>query len=222
MKLVFYSGGTAQENLPLDYALLKLAHPSKDLTFTFIPSHSYMSDVEFKEVIEHYRPLGVKKFLKMDVDTVHSSVLRRSVFKSDIIHLGGGNTYYFLKYLKRHKLLAELREWAQAGGVLSGLSAGAIIMTNNIDTAGFPYFDCDDNEENVKNFSAMNLVNFEFFPHYKNSVRYDKDLLTHSTKTQRPLYACQDGAGIVVNGDELSFIGKTACFTQGKKFYLNK
>lgn len=222
MKLVFYSGGTAEENLPLDHALLNLCQKSKDIVFTFIPSHSYMSDQEFQEVIEHYRPLGVKKFLKLDVDNAHSSVLRKSVLKSDIIHLGGGNTYYFLKYLKKSNLLGELKKWVDNGGVLSGLSAGGIIMTNNIDTAGFPFFDCDDNEENIKNFNAMNLVNFEFFPHYKNSKRYDNDLSLHSTKTPRPVYACPDGTGIVVNGNEISFIGKSACFCQGKKFFLNK
>jgi len=222
MRLVFYSGGSAEDNTLLDKALLNLCQKKSDIKYAFFPSHHYDSDQEFKEIVSHYRPLGIKKFLKFEVDSHWSSTLKRSVFKSDIIHLGGGNTYYFLKYLKKNSLFPDLKLWLENGGVLTGLSAGAIIMTNNIATAGFPSFDCDENEENLKNLNSMNLVNFEFFPHYKNSKRYDQELTIHSNNAKRPIYACADGSGIVVNGEEISFIGKTACFCQGNKFFVNK
>lgn len=222
MKLVFYSGGTSEENQQIDSALIDLCKSKQDLLFTFFPSHFYDSDQEFKEIVDHYKSLGVRRFLKFEVDSHYSETLKKAVFKSDIIHLGGGNTYYFLKYLRKNNLIEDLKYWLSEGGILTGLSAGGIIMTPRIDTAGFPEFDRDDNEENLKNLKGMNLVDFDFFPHYKNSKRYDKDLLNHSKSCSRPIYACSDGAGIIVTNDEVRFIGKTACFSQGKKFFINK
>ena len=221
MKLVLYSGGFASENEKLDSKLIKLAD-KRDLSLTFIPSCSYHSNEDYLEIIDQYKPFGIKKFLKFNIDQHFSDTFKRFAFTSDIIHLGGGNTFYFLKYLRKKGLLNELKEWVKNGGILAGLSAGAIMMTNKIDTAGFPSFDRDENDENVKNLKALQLVDFEFFPHYKNSKRYDQELQKYSENLSCPLYACPDGSGIIVNEDEMSFIGKTFCFHNGKKYLVNK
>ena len=57
----------------------------KNIQYAFIPSHFHGSDQEFQEIMDHYRPLGIKKFLKLEVDSHYSSVFKKSVFKSDII-----------------------------------------------------------------------------------------------------------------------------------------
>ena len=219
MKLVFYSGGYAHENEKVDARLISLFE-KQDLKLTFIPSCGHYSQEYYLEIIDQYKPFGIKKFMKFNIDQPFSDTLKRFAFSADIIHLGGGNTFYFLKTLRKAGLLNELRQWVKAGGVLTGLSAGAIMMTNHIQTAGFPSFDCDDNEYNLKNLSALQLVDFEFFPHYKNSKRYDNELLEYSKHSARPLYACPDGSGILVNHEEVSFIGKAFCFYAGNKFRL--
>jgi dipeptidase E len=221
MKLVLYSGGYANENSGLDKSLISL-FTKKDLKLTFIPSCSYHSNEDYSDILEQYQPFGIKKFLKFNIDQPFSDTLKNFAFQSDIIHLGGGNTFYFLKYLRKTGLLKELRSWVKNGGVLTGLSAGAILMTNKIETASFPSFDRDENEEGVKNLSALQLVDFEFFPHYRNSKRYDEELLSYSMTLDSPLYACPDGSGIMINGDELRFIGKTVCFFRGSKYIVNK
>ncbi len=221
MKLVFYSGGDAEDNKKLDEKLLSLS-TKKSLTIAFIPSCSYFSETEYDDFIDQYKKLGIQKILKLNIDQPFSELMRRAIFLSDIIHLGGGNTFYFLKHLRRTGMLKELREWVKGGGILSGLSAGAIMMTPNVETASFPSFDRDDNEDNVKNLKALNLVDFDFFPHYKNSKRYDEELAAFSLTSQRPMYAPVDGAGIIVNDNELSFVGKTACFFMGQKYFIQK
>ena len=221
MKLVFYSGGYPQENQKIDLKLIRLFN-KKDLKLTFIPSCSYQSEEEYLELIDQYAPFGVKKIIKLNIDAPYSSTLKKIAFQSDIIHLGGGNTFYFLHQLRKHGLIKELQEWVRSGGVLTGLSAGAIIMTNSIMTASFPSFDRDDNDENLKKLNGLQLVDFEFFPHYKNSKRYDKELMEYSTRIKNPLYACPDGSGIILNDDELSFIGKVFCFFNGEKYIVHK
>lgn len=221
MKLVLYSGGDQSENLNLNKNLLELVSKDK-VRMTFIPACSYHGQEDFQDIIDQFRPLGVKKFLRWDIDRPYSNLVRRTAFDSDIIYLGGGNTYYFLKFLKKEGLVTEFRKWVRDGGILCGMSAGAILLTKNIETAGFPDFDKDDNDEGIKNFNSLDLVEFSFFPHYKNSKRYDSELNKYSKSNEVPVYACPDGSGIVITGNEIKFVGKSACFVQGKKFFLNK
>lgn len=219
MKLVFYSGGHDFENIRLDKHLIDLAQ-TEFPQITYIPSCSYLCERDFHDFIKQYERFNIHNIINFPVDLPYTEVLKNEVLKSDIIHLAGGNTYYFLKYLRKTKMLGELKRFVQNGGILTGLSAGAIIMTKSIETAGFPDFDKDENDEKLRNFKAMGLVDFEFFPHYKNSKRYDVHIINYSKKHNFPIYACPDGSGIVVKNDEISFVGKTYGFIRGKKFII--
>ena len=219
MKLIFYGGGHDFENVRLDDILIGLTQ-NKSPQITFIPSSSYFSEQDFREFVEQYNRHKLTRFINFPVDLPYSNVLKKEAFKSDVIHLSGGNTYYFLHHLRKSKLVGELKSFVKRGGILTGLSAGGIIMTKDIATAGFPDFDRDDNEDGLTDFRGLGLVNFEFFPHYANSKRYEKALLKHSQETHRAIYACPDGSGVVVNGDEITFVGKVLCFHNGEKFQL--
>lgn len=220
MKLVLYSGGSEDENRFLNLRALELTHV-KSPKLTFIPSSSYDAENDFKFFVQEFSELGVQRFMLFCVDTPYTKTLLQEVLKSDLIFLGGGNTFYFLKYLKKAGMIAHFDKFLKRGGVLCGLSAGAIVLTPHVHTATFPHFDRDENPWDMKNLSAMRLVNFEFFPHYKNSKRYDAELLHHSKKSKLPLYACSDGGGVVIEGDQISFCGKSHQFYQGKKLTLS-
>ena len=219
MKLVLYSGGTDEENIVLDKKLIELSG-KKNPQITFVPSSSYFIESEFMEFASQFQKYRVNNLINFPVDVEYSEILKSEVLKSDIIYLGGGNTFYFLKHLRKSGFLRELRNFVKDGGILAGLSAGAIMMTNNIATASFPEFDRDDNDENIKNLKALNLVSFDFFPHYKNSLRYDNELIEHANKTQKKLYSCPDGSGIIIDEHKIEFIGKTFVFYKGEKFSL--
>lgn len=219
MKLILF-GGHCESNLTTDKLSLSLTE-KRSPRVTFIPSCSYDSEVDFNYFVQSMRLAGFEKFIHFPIDTFYDSVLEREAFKSDLIHLGGGNTYYFLKYLRKKKMISKLKKFVKQGGVLTGLSAGAILLTPNILTASFPDFDRDENDEGIKNFSALNLVNFEFFPHYKNSNRYDTEILKYSKKINHPLFACPDGSSIIHETNSLKFVGKSYCFFKGKKVCLS-
>jgi dipeptidase E len=220
MKLVFYSGGDERQNLKLDKSLLGLINKKNPLV-TFIPSSSYLSEQEFKAFIRHYSKYKIRKFLHFPVDIPFDNILMNEVFKSDVIHLAGGNTFYFLNSLRKNRLLNELKKFAERGGILTGLSAGAIIMTENISTAGYPDFDRDENEVGLKNLSALNLVDFLFFPHFRNSDRYDNAFKRFSKLSNKNIFACPDGSGIVINEEETSFMGRVFLFSNGNKITIN-
>jgi dipeptidase E len=193
----------------------------KNPVITFIPSSSYLSDQEFKSFVRHYSKFKISRFIHFPIDVPFDKILFQEVMRSDAIHMAGGNTFYFLHHLRKLKLLPQLRSFAQKGGVLTGLSAGAIMMTENIGMAAYPEFDRDENIVNIKNLTALNLVDFLFFPHFRNSPRYDAVFKSYTKKNSKIIYACPDGAGIVVRENELRFIGKCYAFSEGKKFTIN-
>jgi dipeptidase E len=219
MKLVFYSGGNEGENDFLNKRAIELTQ-SKSPKITLIPSCSYDAEDDYKFFVNEFSKIGVERFMLFCVDTPYTKTLLNEVLKSDLIFLGGGNTFYFLKHLKKEGMFEHFKKFLKRGGVLCGLSAGAIVLTPHVHTATFPHFDRDENPWDMKNLSAMRLVNFEFFPHYKNSKRYDDELIFHSKKSKLPLYACSNGGGVVIDGEQISFCGKTHQFYQGKKLTI--
>lgn len=220
MKLVLYSGGDDKDNRQLDKTFLELLG-KKNPVVTFIPSSSYLSEQEFKVFVKHYSKYKISRFIHFPVDVPFDRIMFQEVMRSDAIHMGGGNTFYFLNSLRKAKLINNLREFVYKGGVLTGLSAGAIMMTENIEMAAYPEFDRDENVVGLKNLSALNLLDFAFFPHFKNSTRYDVAFKRYSKLKKKVIYACPDGAGIVVNDGELRFIGKTYAYSEGHKFSIN-
>lgn len=220
MKLVLYSGGDEKENRRLDKDFIELIG-KKNPVVTFIPSSSYLSEQEFKVFVKHYSKYKITRFIHFPVDVPFDKILFQEVMRSDAIHMAGGNTFYFLHSLRKAKLLPKLREFVKNGGVLTGLSAGAILMTENIDMAAYPEFDRDENMVNISNFSALKLVDFHFFPHFKNSPRYDAAFKKYTKLHNKIIYACPDGAGLVVDGGELRFVGKCFAFSGGHKFAIN-
>lgn len=220
MKLVFYSGGNDKDNLKLDKNFVELIG-KKNPVVTFIPSSSYLSEMEFKVFVKHYSKFRISRFIHFPVDVPFDRVLLQEVMRSDAIHMAGGNTFYFLNSLRKAKLLKELKMFVERGGVLTGLSAGAIMMTENIEMAGYPEFDRDENQVGLKNLTSLGLVDFAFFPHFKNSSRYDAAFKKYSKLKKKVIYACPDGSGIVVNDRELRFIGKSFAYSDGHKFSLN-
>lgn len=217
MKLVLYSGGIEKENLSLDKAFIELLC-KKNPVVTFIPSSSYLSEQEFKAFVKHYSKFKITRFIHFPVDVPFDRIIFQEVMRSDAIHLAGGNTFYFLNSLRKAKLITELRRFVQKGGVLTGLSAGAILMTENIEMAAYPDFDRDENLVNLKNLSSLGLLDFAFFPHFKNSARYDAFFKRYSRIKKKVVYACPDGSGIVVNDNDVRFLGPCYVYANGIKF----
>ena len=220
MKLVLYSG-YAEANEPIDRAALRLTG-KKNPRFVFIPSANHVPEFEYEYVKETYGALGVTNIAQLNLDRPYSLTDAEKIIKSaDIIYLSGGNTFYFLKSIRRNHFDRLLLKFVNSGGVLAGLSAGAIIMTPSIATASYPKFDRDENTVGIRNFDALGLVNFEFFPHYNHEPEYARELRKQSTLIKHPIYGVSDGGGIIVENERLSFFGNVWGHVDGKQFEVH-
>ena len=204
-KLVLYSDQIIEANKQVDKELMKLFE-SKTPSIAYIPSCSDPTRKYFKQKVEYYKALGIDEVEYFDLDKEYDEKRRSEIFNFDAIHLSGGNTFYFLNLIKKRGFIELLQSYVQNGGILIGISAGSILMTNNIKVAGIGE-DCDDNFIGIEDITALGLVDFEFSPHWSGNQEDLFLLGEYAQAEETTIYVCRDGSGIVVNGEEIKLIG---------------
>lgn len=228
-RVVLYSGGQVRRNALLHERLLELAlrgheRRSRRVLMTYVPFTAEGAAPYFRRFERRFRAFGGTHFrcIPADLpDLARAGPERRraaeNLLASDIVFLAGGNTFSFLSNLRRSGLLPVLQRFAVRGGVLAGMSAGAHLLTPHIRLAGYPAFDRDENEVGLprRELGALGIVDFEFFPHYRHSPRYRRALADYSRRERRPLYACRDGSGVVVEDDRVTPVGDVWTFDRG-------
>jgi dipeptidase E len=216
--LIFYSGHPGVDCPHLDEDLRR--HASlRTGEIMFIPADDEHADEHFEVFDSAMKSVGIRGACNiLRVDKPISTQQRSKLSRSKLIFLGGGNTFFLMSGLLRTGLASDLKDFAQSGGLLAGQSAGAIVMTPSIHLAGYPEFDRDENEVNLKTQTALKLVDFEFFPHYCNRPRYSR-AMRQDTRTRDVLvYAGSDEGGIVVTTDRVIFVGSVWGFWRGLRF----
>lgn len=162
----------------------------------------------FMRSVRRYARYGVGEFCCLAADERPSREQIRMSLRADIVYLAGGNTFYFLKALRKSGLISFLHEFAEKGGIIAGLSAGAHILTPHIRLAGLQGLDPDENDVGLRNFKALDIAPFEVLPHFDRSARAQSILRTYSLKARYPIYAIPDGAGVVVENGVVRLMGR--------------
>ncbi len=215
-KLVLHSGQVSGQT-ETDEAFLRFFDGKKP-KIAFIPSQSDLTRKYFNQTSQWYKQFGVDEMLYFDIDRKYNEEKMPELLSCDAIFLSGGNTYYFLNSLKNRNLIPVLRGFVEKGGVLIGVSAGSIMMSQTIavttidaDIGG------DQNTVGLEEFSALELNEFEFFPHFDiDDGEILKRLKEYSKSSGSVVYACKDGGGIVVDGDNMQFFGEVLKIEDGK------
>ncbi|MCB2340458.1 Type 1 glutamine amidotransferase-like domain-containing protein [Clostridium estertheticum] len=203
-KIVLYSDQIIKENRKIDYELLRLLN-KKNPSIGYIPSCSDLTRKYFNPEVQYYNELGISNIQYFDLDKEYDETKINDIFQSDAIHLSGGNTFYFLYLLKKRNLVKSLQLYVEQGGILIGISAGSILLSKTIDMAQFG----DEDIVGIEDRSSLGIVDFQFMPHWSDdeSIKY-LDLLKNYSKVKKTtIYACNDGDGIVIDGDDIKFIG---------------
>ncbi len=216
--LFFLSGENTSDNKKALKHLKKVAPKNKSVTF--IPSQKFDTKSEFQQLKKDFKKIGYKEFNYFPVDQDFSRTSLTKTLNSDVIFLGGGNTFYFMNSIRKRKLTKLLKDYALAGGILMGLSAGAIIMTPQIHLGGFPREDADTNDVNLNKLKGLKLVNFEVCPHYISSKKTNNDLSAYSSLYHNPVYGLKDGDFICIQGSQIIFNAKMPLFKNGSEIKL--
>jgi len=165
-----------------------------------------------------YSRLGAELSCYVELESAFDESAVTSMFNFDAIHLSGGDTFRFLKWLQKRNLLTALQTYLGDGGALIGVSAGAMIMTPSIVSA---WLCGDNNDVKLQDLSAMSLVPFQFVPHVDSDIKDGGTLIDALSDRYRAVESsfvireqleyvclCPDDAGIAVIDDELIEFGR--------------
>ncbi len=127
--------------------------------------------------------------------------IKERISQSDILYIAGGDTELLLKKIKEDGLDKLIRNFK---GILIGNGAGA-------------YACCKEyikiREDVVQVIPSLGLVNFCCKAHYED--KFDETLKKYSK--DRDIYAISEDSVIIIEDDNLKFIGKAYLFSNGKK-----
>lgn len=143
----------------------------------------------------------------LDISAAGSNEISAKLQNSDIIYIGGGNTFYLLQELKRSGADKLIKEQVLLGKAYIGESAGAVVAAPCIDY--IEDMDKRDAAPNLRDCSALGLVDFYTLPHM-NSFPFKKASRKIAGKYSNslPIKAMTNNQAICVCNNEIKIIGK--------------
>ncbi len=214
MNLFFYSDHIIPANRKIDELLLARL-VKRNPSVVWIPAGNSIDRVDsfFASRRKAYSELGIKNVTMLKVHEPLTKEYDNLIMNCDILHLSGGNPYVFAENLRRHSLFEVIRKRAKGGGFIVGDSAGAMIVTPSIkicdfDSSSLPPMKFD--------HETIGLVDFEINPHWGQYGANEKQIVEYSEDKNITVYCVPDGAGIVVTGSKIEFIGPIIEVKNGK------
>lgn len=124
----------------------------------------------------------------------------------DIVWFAGGMVGYLLYWMKRCSIDKNISKILE-NSVYVGSSAGSMVLGKNggdLATWGFV-----DNEKGADELSSLDVVDFDIYPHYDESL-YEKIKLSYKGKK---LYLLKNGEEIIVEDEKVTVIGEERIIT---------
>ncbi|MDD2338463.1 MAG: Type 1 glutamine amidotransferase-like domain-containing protein [Geobacteraceae bacterium] len=202
MSLVFLSDQLTRDNDETDYAIMSLLEERNNHTIFYIPSQADKERFFYSRAVSYYSRFGIRVLDYFDLENEYDAKRIDELFQAGAVHLSGGSTFHFLQSLQRRGFLSVLKKYAANGGTLIGVSAGALLMTPHIEASlvyGDPFIEGIDTR-------ALNLVDWEFFPHI-NSLITEEKIIAYSRQSGKRILSCEDGDGIIVSEKGTQYIG---------------
>jgi dipeptidase E len=163
------------------------------ISASFIPYALHDRRAYAAQIEQHLKRMG------LECTSVHdTSNAARAIEQSEIIFVGGGNTFRLLHDLQVNQLIEPIRRAIRAGALYIGSSAGSIVACPTLKTTK------DMPVTQPLSFRALGLVHFQISPHY-----LDPDSAsTHmgETQEQRILQFLEENTESVVGLREGSFL----------------
>lgn len=190
--LVSYIAGT--ENITKKYL-------SKMVTneIIFIPTAGNVEPYTgyIDEGIEMLKSLGYKVEI-VDITRFDEVYLHDKILNAECICISGGNTFYLLQEIKKKNLMKVLVKRIKEGAFYIGESAGAIIMSKNIEYNQI--MDDKSIASELDDYAGLNVFDHYVLPHireYPFQETAQKTLNTYQDKI--PLVAINNSEAILVN-----------------------
>lgn len=148
--------------------------------------------------------IDVINLLALDIQTIEERI-----GFADVIYVVGGMTDYLMTIFERTGFSELLKNKLLNEKVYVGASAGSMVMGRRINTEGYKdVYRKGEQDFGVNEYLA--LVDFSIFPHLNSPLwtRNRVDVIQEAVKVSTyPIYAIEDTQAVVVNDDQMSFVG---------------
>ena len=203
MKLLLTSGGVT--NASIARALRRLLGSSpREVRISFVPTAAFAEVGEKSWFVAQLTNLH--RFGFSDIDIVEPSLphtqWRKRLAASDVVFVGGGNTYFLLEQSRKSGfadwLVDELGE-----RVYLGASAGSILVTPTIVTPA----NTEQNTVGLQDTAGVGLVHFELLPHVTDAAAMIV-AESYAKVASRNFYALDDPSAVLVRAGTASIVGE--------------
>jgi dipeptidase E len=141
----------------------------------------------------------------LELTTASVDAISSTLRKNDFIYISGGNTFFLLQELRRMGADKLVAEQIEAGKLYVGESAGAVILSPNIDYA--QYYDDPAKAPDLTDCAGLGIVDFYPCPHYTNfPFRGAVNTLIAQYKTERPLNPISNSQAILVSNTDVRVV----------------
>ena len=214
MHIFMYSDQVIEENLQMDLKLIEVATSKVGsvgkIKVGYIPSAGDRERKYYNDKVNYYQKYGISHFMFFDLDEEYDEGFLNDLMDCTIIHLSGGKPVELNRHVMNRSFGANLEAYLLDGGIVVGVSAGAIQLTRSIGLYlaymfGFDY----EREQHQAALTTSQLVDFEFVPHLNRfSQAYIDGLQNYSDRYGTRIYGCYDGGGIHVHDQQIDRFGQ--------------
>lgn len=156
--------------------------------FAYMPSDGANCPQKYRDEWKGYAEKHGAEFRYIDNSKENAVDEVNNLLEANILIITGGNTFKLLDLLRGSGLDKAIKEFASKNEfVLAGFSAGALVLTPNIEVCNLPNY--DKNEVGLKDLTGLNIVNFEVLPHYSEQEHEDSlnEYKTHTINEVREI-----------------------------------
>lgn len=140
---------------------------------------------------------------ELEITTAKRYEVSRKLRENDYIYVSGGNTFFLLQELKKKDADTVILEQIRAGKVFIGESAGAMIMSPNIEYVK-DMDDCQQAKE-IDTYDALDVVDFYPLPHYTNfPFKQTVEKMISKYQSHLKLVPISNSQAILVKGNDVS------------------
>lgn len=198
-KLILHSDQSFELTGERDRELLRSLTGKKNPRILYVPSVRSARSKVFEEKKSYYTKLGFPEVTLLEPEDLTTEDCQKALSSADVVHLSGGEVIAFAQRLKQTGCDELLREFVNRGGVILGVSAGAMILSNSFKTATL--------FRERGEFFGLGLIDFEIVPHDEEHFPRRDLLEKFAIEKSVSLYAMNDGDVVVVHGKKVRTLG---------------
>jgi len=162
------------------------------------------NDWNIPRLKEELFSLGISDVEYFDFDSQAPDLLSQY----DVIEIIGGNPFYLLNSMKKAGCEALLKELSETK-ILIGVSAGALVLQNNINLIAKYSPEMNENV-NLSDFTGFSLTNIEILPHYSRFLsrfdRFEETAKEYEVAENRTVIRIDDGQAVFIENSRCEII----------------